>query len=158
MRTQIFALMVGLSGCAKALPIPKQVPPSHVRPSWADLLTQHVDAMTACLELREAPRYVVFVEPLTSGASGVTTVDAFDAIEHCAYLDGRVVRRQPAEFRLRDVSEAQEALFSLGSAQPIVPAGATTEEVLERGQPFGWLYWPEPSAAGATVGAEEVAR
>lgn len=152
MRTQIVALTVVLSGCAKALPIPPPAAPSHVRPSWADLLTQHVDAISACLELREAPRYVVFVEPLPSGASGITTVDAFDAIEHCAYLDGHVVRRQPAEFRLRDVSEARGALFSLGATQPIVPAGATTEEVLERGQPFGWLYWPK--AAETSAGGE----
>jgi hypothetical protein len=130
------------SACAKPVPLKAPEPPSRVRPGWAEQLTPHVDAIAACLDLREPPRYVVFLDPLPSGASGVTTVDAFGAIEHCAYLDGRIARRQPADFAITEVGAVGGALFSLGPTRPILPADEALEEVVDHGRLLGWLFWP----------------
>lgn len=143
MHKSIWLLLLTCAGCAKALPVQAPRDMSPPRPQWASNLAAQTDAIHACLREREAPRYVVFVEPLKSGATGITTIDAYDAIEYCAYLDGRIVWREPAEFTLRDVSAVRGALFSPGDDAPRVPGGQRIEELLERGQRVGWLYWPE---------------
>lgn len=154
MRKWLFVVLACAS-CAKPIPVQKPEAATRVRPSWTDQVTQHVDAISACLERREAPRYVVFIEPLPSGAAGVTTIDAYEAVEHCAYLDGRIVRRQPVELGVRDIGEAGGVLLSLGPTQPVVPHGQVLEEVLERGKLIGWMFWPEASSPAASTTGEE---
>ena len=134
-----------VAGCAShPLPVEKPVE-RRARPNWSGNLGLYVDAMRACLETREAPRYVAFVEPLASGAAGISTVDAYGSVEHCAYHDGYVLRREPAPLSAADISDAHGALFSLGPAAPIVQVGVLLEEVLHEGATLGWLYFPPSS-------------
>lgn len=114
------------------------------RPAWSASLPHHVDAMSQCLEGREAPRYVLYVDSLTSGATAVSTVDAYGVIENCAVADGKVVLRQPTDRSPSDLIGLP--LFSLGAQQPIVASGVLLEEVVANDLVVGWLYWP-PAAA-----------
>jgi hypothetical protein len=123
---------------------------ARMRPDWTTHLALQVDAMRACIELRESPHYVAFVDSLPSGATGVTTIDAYGAVEHCAYLDGEVVRREPTDVSGADIAEAGGVLFSLGPVMPVVPVGMVLEEVIEDDAVVGWLYWP-----GAPEGTDE---
>jgi hypothetical protein len=136
----VFAL--GLGACATALPDPVIPVASRVRPSWVAGLSMHREAIAQCLEHREAPRYVAFVDPLPSGAVGVSTVDAFGSVEHCAVFEGRIVRREPAAMSAVDIADAGGALLSVGVRPPLVGTGRVSEEVLEQGATIGWLFWP----------------
>jgi hypothetical protein len=149
-------LLVG--ACARG-PIPVEEPtPLRLRPDWTSQLAMQDGALRACLELREAPRYVVFLDSLPSGATGVTTIDAYGAIEHCAFLDGEVVRREPTQLSGAEIADAGGVLFSLGPVMPVVPAGIVLEEVVDDGKVLGWLYWPKApeTASEAKEGGEDV--
>jgi hypothetical protein len=146
---KLFLVLGCLVACVRSAPAVDHPRLGRVRPNWAANLGPHVDAMQRCLELREAPRYVAFVEPLPSGATGVTTVDAYGAVEHCAIDAGEIVRREPATISELDIATARGALFALGPAQPIVPVGRVLEEVVDSGSVLGWLYWPEPADGDA---------
>jgi hypothetical protein len=136
---------VGVGACAKTLPEPETATSAlRVRPSWVANLRPYEDAMRTCLEGREAPRYVAFLDALPSGATAVTTVDAYGAVEHCAYYEGRVVRREPAPITAVDISAMGGALLSVGPEQPVVQVGLVLEEVVDGGRVLGWLYWPQP--------------
>ena len=110
--------------------------------------------MAACLEGRETPRYVVHLEALPSGATGVTTIDAYGAVENCAHLDGKVVHREMNQLSPEELIGLP--VFSLGAQQPIVPAGIVLEEVLSEDLVVGWLYWP-PAPADASTRADSSA-
>jgi hypothetical protein len=140
---KLYLVLGCLAACARNTPAVEHPLPGRVRPNWAANLGPHMDAMQRCLELREAPRYVAFVDPLPSGATGVTTVDAYGSVEHCAVDAGEIVRREPATISELDISTAGGALFALGPEQPIVPVGRVLEEVLDGGSVLGWLYWPQ---------------
>ena len=147
-------LLVG--ACARgAIPIEEPVKKHRERPDWTSQLGMQVDAMRACTAVLEAPRYVVFLDSLPSGATGVTTIDAYGGVEHCAYLDGEVVRREPTQLNGEEIADAGGVLFSLGPTMPIVPAGIVLEEVVEDGAVVGWLYWPKAPAASAEEGADD---
>ena len=149
--------LAALAGCAaKPLPQPTATPaPTRYRPNWIATIPMHIDAIRACLEPLEAPRYVLFVDSLITGATGVTTINYAGAVEHCAYQDGELVRREPAAPSVAAFEKLP--LFSPGAVQPIVQVGSVLEEVLDdEGVVIGWLYWPnaidlhEESAGGAS--------
>jgi hypothetical protein len=141
---------VGLlcAACARKLPEAEHAPTGlHMRPTWVSSVGVHADAMRVCLAPLEAPSYVAFVDALSDGVTGVSTVDAYGAVQHCAVRDGRVVRREPAPLSARDISRAGGALLSIGVVPPIVPSGIVLEEVLDDGRTLGWLYWPSSDDA-----------
>lgn len=113
------------------------------RPSWTTDIALHKDAIARCLEGRETPAYVLHIEPLSTGAEGVSTVDAYGAVENCACDSGRVIRRQT----MREAASEYRGLpvFAPGIAQPVVPVGVLVEEVFDGSVTLGWLFWP-PSA------------
>ena len=141
------SVVLFVGACARGA-IPVEAPVTRrLRPDWTSQLAMQVDAMRGCVELREAPRYVVFVDSLPSGATGVTTIDAYGDIEHCAWMDGSVVRREPTQMSAADVSDAGGVFFSLGPTMPVVPEGLVLEEVVDDGAVVGWLYWPKAPEA-----------
>lgn len=144
-KVHLIAGLLFLAACARGA-IPVESPTSQrLRPDWTSQLALQVDAMRSCIELREAPRYVVFLDSLRSGATGVTTIDAYGKVEHCAWLDGVVVRREPTRLSAADVASSGGVLFSLGPTMPVVAEGVVLEEVVEDGAVVGWLYWPTPA-------------
>lgn len=127
----------------------------HHRPAWSAAIPMNVPAMAACLEERETPRYVVHVEALPSGATGVTTIDAYGALENCAHHDGKVVHRESMALSPEELIGLP--VFSLGAQQPVVPVGVVLEEVLSDDLVVGWLYWPRaPADAVAGAGTPDV--
>jgi hypothetical protein len=146
------SVMLFVAACGRGA-IPVEAPVSQrLRPDWTSQLAMQVPAMAACVELREAPRYVVFLDSLPSGATAVTTIDAYGEIEHCAWMDGAVVRREPTQLSPVDVADAGGAFFSLGPTMPVVAEGIVLEEVVEEGAVVGWLYWPKSSASSEEGG------
>jgi len=143
-----------LGACARSIPVEAPVT-QRPRPDWTSQLALQVDAMRACTELREAPRYVLFLDPLPSGATGVTTIDAFGAVEHCAYLNGEVVRREPTQLSGTDVAEAGGVFFSLGPTMPVVAPGNVLEEVVENEAVVGWLFWPKAQDGSEETGGHD---
>lgn len=139
-----WAWAIVMVGCGGGTPMVVKSPEveSKPRPNWSANLGPYVDAMSACLEGREEPRGVAFVEPLTSGASGISTVDAYGSIENCAFQDGKVVWREQTTMHLGDVAEAGGAVFSLGARPPGGENGRLMVEVLNEGSTLGWMYWP----------------
>jgi hypothetical protein len=141
----IGALLV-VGACTRGSVPVETVVNQRLRPDWTSQLAMQVDAMRGCVELRESPRYVVFLDSLPSGATGVTTIDAYGAIEHCAWLQGAVVRREPTQWSAADIAEAGGVLFSVGPTMPVIPEGNVIEEVIDDGAVVGWLYWPGSAA------------
>lgn len=140
-----FVMVVGipslLAGCAKAVQVEAVEPEEeHYRPGWVADVALHTDGARACLDGRESPRFVAHVEPLSSGAVGFTTVDAYGEVQNCAYADGKVVRRQPSPLHASEL--AGLPLFAEGPSQPVVPVGVKAEEVLDGDKLVGWLFWP----------------
>lgn len=155
-RAGCISVMLCVGACSRGA-VPVEAPVSHrVRPDWTSQLAMQIPAMAACVELRESPRYVVFLDSLPSGATAVTTIDAYGAIEHCAWMEGAVVRREPTQLSLVDVADAGGVFFSLGPTMPVVAEGIVLEEVVEDGAVVGWLYWPR-SSASREEGAADVA-
>lgn len=147
-------LLVG--ACARgAIPVEAKVH-QRLRPDWTSQLAMQVDAMRACIELREAPRYVVWLDSLPSGATAVTTLDAYGAVEHCAFMEGSVVRREPTQWNATDIADAGGVLFSLGATMPVVPTGIVLEEVVDDGAVVGWLYWPKAPETRNEDGGDDV--
>jgi hypothetical protein len=149
--------LVALAACGARQAPQDTSPPAPRRtrywPAWTLTIPEHMHAIRACLETREEPRYVLFVDSLITGATGVTTINYAGAVEHCAYHDGRLVRREPAATSAADFEKLP--LFSPGAAQPSAPIGSVLEEVLDDdGVVIGWLFWPnaidlrEPEAGG----------
>jgi hypothetical protein len=151
----VFALVAMVACAAKQVPQETSAPrPTRYRPTWTAMIPQHIDAIQTCLEPREAPRYVLFVDSLITGATGVTTINYAGAVEHCAYHDGRLVRREPAAPTAADFEKLP--LFSPGATQPSAPIGSVLEEVLdEDGVVVGWLFWPHAiDLSEATAGGQ----
>lgn len=140
-------------GCAKSIQPAAAAAPTdeRYRPSWTLNVGVHLLGAAACLDGREEPRFVAHVEPLATGAVGFTTVDAYGAVQNCAYADGKVLRREQAAVRGTDLVGLP--LFSVGPVQPVLPVGVKLEEVLDgEDHIVGWLFWP---AASGRPGAEQ---
>jgi hypothetical protein len=141
------------SACSK--PVQVEAPKSkeeRYRPSWTLNLMVHLDGARACLEGREEPRFVAHVEPLATGATGYSTVDAFGEVQNCAYSDGKVLRREAAAVRAADLVGLP--LFAVGPQQPVLPVGVKAEEVLDDDRVIGWLFWPDTPSASSEGGEE----
>ena len=111
------------------------------RPDWTAGIQVHAAEIRACLRGRQAPALVVHVQALpVSGATGVTDVDGFGAVEHCSAQGSRVLLRQPA--KLRPEHFAGLPAFVLGVARPAVGPGVPLEEIVDEQELVGWLYWP----------------
>ena len=140
----VVALVLGVLAACAAKPLPSPAAPSaptRYRPNWIATIAMHTDAIRACLEPREAPRYVLFIDSLITGATGVTTINYAGAVEHCAYKDGELVRREPAAPSVAAFEKLP--LFSPGVTKPFDLVGSVLEEVFDdEGVRIGWLYWP----------------
>lgn len=151
LRPSLMPALLMLCSCSKVAQLPIEPPrEERYRPSWTATIAVHVDGVRACLDGRETPCYVAHIEPLASGAVGITTVDAYGSIQHCAYSDGKVLRREQADLAMGDLTGLP--LFSSGSATPVTPVGVVLEEVLHDELVLGWLYWPpssDPSRSGS---------
>lgn len=141
----VLVMVVSFAGaCAKAVQVEATEPQEErYRPSWTLNVPVHLDGACACLEGREEPRFVAHIEPLSSGAVGYTTVDAFGAVQHCAYAGGKVVRREQAAVRGAELVGLP--LLSVGAVQPVLSVGVKLEEVLDGDDVIGWLFWPPAS-------------
>ena len=110
------------------------------RPAWTAGIQVHAAEIRVCVQGRQPPVLVVHVEALVSGATGVTAVDGFGAVEHCKADGGRVLRRWPANHG-PEIFVGSPA-FVLGAARPSVGAAVPLEEIVDEQASLGWLYWP----------------
>lgn len=150
----VLAGLLPLMGCAHKAPAfrpPTRVEARH-RPSWIRSIPVDLDYIVRCLDGREAPSYVLLVYHDPSRRVGMTTVDAYGALEHCVIDGGRVALRVPTD----EVPEDYQGLplFSLGEKRPEFAEANVLEEVISEGSVLGWLYWPRSTAnkADDTVG------
>jgi len=138
----VLAGLLSLMGCADKAPAfrpPARVEARH-RPPWLRSIAVDLDHMVRCLEGRESPSYVLLVYHDPSRVVGMTTVDAYGALEHCVVDKGRVALRVPTDDRPEDYEGLP--LFSLGERRPEFAEANVLEEVISEGHVLGWLYWP----------------
>jgi len=155
-------VIVGCASSPHAVRRPPEPTSDQYRPDWTAAVSLHISEIRACLADRQEPVAVVHLQDLATGATGVTAVDGFGALENCAAKDSAVLLRGPSAFRSEDL--AGLPLFALGPGVPRVATGVVLEEVTaneEEDVVLGWLYWPHrsrtssmPNQASANGSAE----